>query len=302
MEQVRNDSIVCSVIIPYYYKKREILLLLDSLEIQNYKEFEIIIINDGSDDIEAYVKEKQKSLNIKYYFFERTKESGRAFARNQGINMAKGDILIFLDCDQVVKSNFVEKHVSSFLKNNGDILQFGTRIKLLEEIETIEECAYVPYISDIRNQLIQNDSFDKQSINCLWQLVYSHNMSIRKSSIHKYGNFESGFEGWGLEDTEIAYRMYKNNVSILYNPEIEVYSLYESEKIDERQRCKEWKKNLELFQRKHPDLPVYLQDIFMNYYDIDRRIQLYKKGINNPWLYCYYVFERAIYLQEKLIE
>ena len=97
-----------SIIIPYYNCKQWIYRNLDSLVNQTCKEFEVIIVDDGSVDdglknVGAYL-EKNK-INFKII---KQKNSGVSVARNEGIKASRGEYLYFLDADDYVELNLCE--------------------------------------------------------------------------------------------------------------------------------------------------------------------------------------------------
>ena len=90
-----------SVIVPVYNTYDYLNKCLDSLVNQSFKDYEIIIVNDGStDDSEKIIKKYQKKYsNIKYYYKE---NGGLSSARNYGIKYANGDYIAFVDSDDYV--------------------------------------------------------------------------------------------------------------------------------------------------------------------------------------------------------
>ena len=107
-----------SVIIPCYNQGKFIDDAVNSVLMQTYKKFEIIIINDGSDDeFTNKLLKNYKRKNTKVYF---TKNNGLAETRNFGYSKAKGQFIQFLDADDYISSDKFEKQISSF-KNNKNI-------------------------------------------------------------------------------------------------------------------------------------------------------------------------------------
>ena len=95
-----------SVIVPVYNRVDEVDELLRSLSEQTMKDFEVIIVEDGStipcgDAVERY----RSCLDVKYYYKE---NEGRSIARNYGIDRSKGDYLIFFDSDCVIPPTYFE--------------------------------------------------------------------------------------------------------------------------------------------------------------------------------------------------
>jgi glycosyltransferase involved in cell wall biosynthesis len=93
-----------TVIIPVYNRPLEIQELLESLTHQSYKNFEVIIVEDGSiftcEDIIPLFNEK---LNITYYFIENI---GQGFVRNFGMEKAKGDYFVLFDSDCIIPPDY----------------------------------------------------------------------------------------------------------------------------------------------------------------------------------------------------
>src|SRR4030066_388777 len=126
-----------------------------------------------------------------------------------------------------------------------------------------------------------------------WHLIFSNNISTSKKAIDKFGGFDDNFKGWGLEDTEFGYRLYKNGVKIIYNPNIEVIHQYHEYSFDDK-RYTQWNRNFEFFVKKHPDIPVLLQGILKEFFDPGKRAVKEQKGIQHVWLHSYIKFENAL--------
>lgn len=110
-----------SMIIPVYNVEKYIDKCLKSVEKQTYKDSEIIIVNDGSTDnsleiIEDYVA---RNKNFVCYTIE---NSGQGGARNFGLTKATGEYVVFLDSDDYIAENCLEKLVEAAEKNDSDIV------------------------------------------------------------------------------------------------------------------------------------------------------------------------------------
>lgn len=102
-----------SVIIPNYNNERFLLECLESLEKQNLKDFEIIIIDDGSTDKSINIINEYQSktkLNLKVF---RQFNMNASIARNKGIEMSSGEFIYFLDSDDYLNDNSLEKMISN---------------------------------------------------------------------------------------------------------------------------------------------------------------------------------------------
>lgn len=95
-----------SVIVPVYNRIDEVADLLRSLEEQTVKNFEVIIVEDGSTEpCREIVESYAPRLNVSYHY---KSNEGRSIARNHGIEHSTGDYLIFFDSDCVIPANYFE--------------------------------------------------------------------------------------------------------------------------------------------------------------------------------------------------
>lgn len=109
-----------SVIVPIYNVEDYLEDCLNSIINQTYKNLEIILINDGSKDnskniCDCYAK---KDMRIKVIHQE---NGGLSIARNEGIKKASGDYLTFIDSDDYIELNMIEKLVKALKKDDADL-------------------------------------------------------------------------------------------------------------------------------------------------------------------------------------
>jgi len=104
-----------SIIIPLYNRPQEIKELLESLTLQTYHNFEVLVIEDGSvNDAEAIVNTFTDKLNLRYF---KKQNEGQGFARNFGFERAKGDYFVIFDSDCLVPPNYLRIVNDSLAKN-----------------------------------------------------------------------------------------------------------------------------------------------------------------------------------------
>lgn len=101
-----------SVIISAYNEKKVIGVCLTSLTEQDYPDFEVIVVDDGSTDSTAAVAEAFKDVIVL-----KQKHQGPALGRNYGAAKASGAILLFLDADMTFNKNFISKMVEPIIAN-----------------------------------------------------------------------------------------------------------------------------------------------------------------------------------------
>jgi len=146
-----------SIVIPAYNADNTIGQCLNSILRQSFRDYEIIVVNDGSTD---------KTLKILEQFEDRIeiisqKNQGAAAARNQGAARANSEFIIFCDADIVMKPMMLEKMFSA-LKNNSNAaycyssFQFGFKTFKLWPFDTVK-LKQMPYIHT--TSLIRRQSF-----------------------------------------------------------------------------------------------------------------------------------------------
>ena len=103
-----------SVIVPIYNVEKYITKCLESIVNQSYKDFELLLVNDGSTDnsvsvIRNYLVDKQVNWKI-----IDKKNGGQSSARNIGLKNAIGDYIVFIDSDDVISCDFLDELLSCF--------------------------------------------------------------------------------------------------------------------------------------------------------------------------------------------
>jgi glycosyltransferase involved in cell wall biosynthesis len=105
-----------SLIVPTYNEKKDIENCILSLKNQSYKNTELIVIDDGSNDGTLNIL-KQFKRSDKNFHFARQNHKGAGAARNYGANLAKGEIFVFVDADMTFDRDFVLKLTDKIIKN-----------------------------------------------------------------------------------------------------------------------------------------------------------------------------------------
>lgn len=125
---IEVGNLLFSVIIPAYNCKDTLSAAVNSVA-ENFKDTEIIIIDDGStDETPELIADLKKTYDC--IVTERIKNSGPANARNYGISKASGDFIMFLDSDDTFEIQTYET-VRNKLTDNTDLLIFGFRQNFL---------------------------------------------------------------------------------------------------------------------------------------------------------------------------
>ena len=112
-----------SVIIPVYNVEKYLPQCLDSVENQTYKDLEIILVDDGSPDNSGYICDQYASKDSRITVIHK-ENGGLSDARNAGLAIAQGEYVYFLDSDDYLREDAIQKLVSRSNAENADIVFF----------------------------------------------------------------------------------------------------------------------------------------------------------------------------------
>ena len=200
-----------SVIIPVYNVEKYLAECIDSVLLQSYKNFELLLIDDGSKDNSSAICDEYAKKDYRIKIFHK-KNGGLSSARNYGINKAIGEYIIFLDSDDFWTTNdCLEKLIKIADDFGADIVR--------GELKEVNEKGEDLLIKDISNKmdkqlrLLSSAEFYKNIIN-------GENFSVL--FLFKKKIFDSGlrfdekrcFE----EDVELNIRLFNNNLKCVYVP------------------------------------------------------------------------------------
>lgn len=198
-----------SIIIPTYNGAHKLQNLLEALEPQTYKDFEVLIVIDGSTDATDLLLSQQnfKLSNLRVI---RQQNRGRAISRNRGAREAHGQLLIFFDDDMRPTENCIAQHVLHHQVYKGTIC-VGTQIddyaKASSDIQR-----YKCYLSRKweKKVNVDNKPLNKDTI-----YLTAANFSIPIGLFWLLGGFDERLRDG--EDYELAIRAYQANIPIYYN-------------------------------------------------------------------------------------
>ena len=111
-----------SIIVPIYNVEKYLEKCLDSIYNQTYKEFEVILINDGSNDNSKLICDKYIEKDKRFKYFEQTNK-GLSVARNKGVQESIGNYLLFVDSDDYLSFDLLQK-LNNNLDVNYDLIRF----------------------------------------------------------------------------------------------------------------------------------------------------------------------------------
>ncbi|MDY5704153.1 MAG: glycosyltransferase [Lachnospiraceae bacterium] len=134
-----EETIRFSIIIPAYNAAKALPHLIQSIEKQTYAPYEVLFINDCSTDDTAMILDDlaKDSGHQGWRAYHQPKNSGVSACRNKGIGLASGDYILFIDADDWIEPNLLEK-VAFYLQNQmPDVLAFGVFEDYLDQEQSI---------------------------------------------------------------------------------------------------------------------------------------------------------------------
>jgi len=184
-----------TVIVPIYNRPIEAEELLESLTKQTYKNFDIIIIEDGSQETcEHIVKNYANDLDIKYHY---KSNSGPGDSRNVGMSKATGDYMIIFDSDCIIPPQYFEEVEKHLAKNPLDT--FGGPDSADASFSKVQKAINYAMTSivttgGVRGKKNKLDQYQPRSFN----------MGISREVYQKVGGYSDVNPG---EDPDLSYRI-----------------------------------------------------------------------------------------------
>lgn len=151
-----------SIIIPLYNQAKELDRCLESIEKQTYQNFEIIIVNDRSEDkLSKLYKRYKKIFGYRMELMNNQSNHGAPYSRNKGFRRSRGEYLLFCDADVVMREDMLQKMLETLKDNKNSSyvyssFKFGFKKFRLWEFDA-EKLKKMPYIHT--TSLIKREHF-----------------------------------------------------------------------------------------------------------------------------------------------
>lgn len=250
-----------SIIIISYNSEKNILPCLTSINNNCHAKIEIIIIDNAFKDRIAKII-KRRFSQVK--FTENRINVGFAKAANQGARIAKGEYLLFLNPDTVVKKNCIEEMIK-FLESKKDAVVVGC--KLLNPTGSLQpSCGNFPTISNIildripiinklfKTEIIRQENYYQSEQSPDW--ISGGFFLVRRDIFLELGGFDEKYFMY-VEDIDFCYRVKEKGYKIYYNPDVEIVH-YDMGRSKERKVLKSinMRKGFSMFFKKYK-YPLY---------------------------------------------
>ncbi|GAB1307943.1 glycosyltransferase [Urechidicola sp. KH5] len=240
-----NENPFVSVIIPGKNEGKHLYKLTKSLSEQSFKNFELIIVDDGSDDETPTIGRNLEKLGLIDLFLRNEMRGGKASAANLALSYSKGKYIIHLDADCSFDYNAVEKVLIPFyLDNNigavgGNVKVRNYKMSLCSKLQAIE------YLKTVSVGRIVTSYLG------IYKIISGAFGAFRKDVLDSIGGWDIGP---GL-DGDITVKIRKSGYQVYFQPEAICLTNAPSKfKILTKQRLR-WDKSIIRFRiRKHRDI------------------------------------------------
>jgi glycosyltransferase involved in cell wall biosynthesis len=240
-----------SVIVPTFNRGaslQRLLASLDSLELPDSVDAEVIIVDNGSTDNtrEILIQEKRKQNRFRFAVLKE-ETRGKSSAVNCGIRSAQGEILILVDDDVVLHPKWLVKHIECYRTTDFDAVQG----RILPGVDPEGRPADPSRLREYNIPIVDHGDEVKEIRGLL-----ATNISFKREVFEKIGFYDPrlgvGASGFG-EDTEYSIRIRKAGFKIGYAPHAVVYH-----ELDPRRYGREYNRMVEY--RKGLSRNIYRQD------------------------------------------
>ncbi len=209
MIEMMPGRLFISVIVPVYNGGEALRRCLRALNASTYQEYELIVVDDFSNDLSADIARDEGAIVLKM-----DKQSGPAACRNFGAESAKGEVLLFIDADVMARKETLSLVAIDFLEQPDTAAVFGSY-----DTEPTQQ----NFLSQYKNLL---HHFVHQSSETVASTFWAGCGAIRREVFFSVGGFDSRkYPRPSIEDIELGYRLRDKGYRILLDKGIEVKHL-----------------------------------------------------------------------------
>jgi glycosyltransferase involved in cell wall biosynthesis len=194
-------------------------------------QFEVVVVDDGStDETAAMVRASRYPFRVVYVRLEPQGRVCIARPRNHGLFAATGEIALFIDADILAFPGLVAEHLAAHMASARPRAVIGyTYAYPIQPAERTPEAMNPPPPERLLEELpglVERDGAhwrdgreptyaetqDLVDHPHPWQMFWGHNVSVPRGLALEIGGFDEEFVGWGVEDLEFAYRLFRRGV------------------------------------------------------------------------------------------
>ena len=236
-----------SIVIPTYNRLDTLRHVIPSLIEQTLDRgvYDIIVADSNSNDGTA---EYLAQIAREHPFVQHRPGAytGRAMARNAGIEAARGEVVLFTDADIIASRDLLERHLAQHDARE-NIAVVGMEL----QVKTYDEYVHLRDDTNARRPL-----HPEKRKRLSWLYFLTGNASVRKRDLDRVGRFDEAFTGYGHEDLELGYRLQKAGVELVYEPRAVDYHWHPVPYAEQKGKMELAGRSTVRFYRKHPAFGV----------------------------------------------
>ena len=169
-----------SILMPMYNSEKYIKESINSILNQEYKNFELIIVDDGSIDSSIEIVKEYNDSRIKLY--ENIENKGLPYTRNKLLSLATGEYIALLDSDDIALKNRIKAQVE-FLEKNKNIDIVGSSAIIFGKYKIEKASKVITGIDDIKCNLMFGNCMLNSTIMMRKEFIEKNNLLYRKECI-----------------------------------------------------------------------------------------------------------------------
>lgn len=233
----RETKLAVSVVVLTYNCEKTLKECLDSLLNQDYKDFELIVIDDFSKDKTFKILNSYRDKRIRIY--RNNENKGTAINRNFGIEKSKGDLIFFTDSDCIPMKNWLKEGVEAITKKKADIVTGWT--------------LYRNNYPSFKDRVVQG-----------YGTFMTANLGFKRKMLKSVGEFNEELNSACGEDFDVCYKILnKGGKSVFCKDMLVIHQKSEKSYLGELKRYANYYKSKLLLKNEHNDSSRFFGRIFM---------------------------------------
>ncbi len=237
---INSNLPLVSVVITTHNRLNLLKRAVSSVNSQNYKNIELIVVDDHSDD---GTKEWCQNQSFKYIYIPNNESKGGNYARNLGIKSSMGEYVAFLDDDDYWIHDKITKQVQLILSKDCALVYCGRKLEIVNIDNTVSFKDILPnpsYKDDMKRKILK-------TICCTTSTII-----IKRQSLIDVGMFDENLKFW--QEYELTIRLAQCTPFFYVNEPLTVYRIDVGDSNRLTNKFYSWKKAVSYIYQKHKDL------------------------------------------------
>lgn len=277
------NNIDVSIIMPVYNSEKYLETAINSILNQDYNNFELLLIDDGSNDSSGMICDTYSAKDSRVIPVHK-KNGGICSARNKGLEIARGEYIMFCDNDDIYLPKAISDNIKLAKEYNADIVKYS-RVRVHVDNNKTKEQSYI-YQYDFKvfegQEVLSNYRYARNISSGVWCNMYKKSI-IDENNI----SFPETFK-YGFEDVYFNVMFYSYVNKVVLNPNIYYHWIqreshstskkFNDIKLLDLQECLDKEYEYALSKNIINDYPGHFEDILTNYYVFEIYLCLLNKN------------------------